>query len=282
MRRWFSIMSRLGLSAENYTTAERQLRQSALDSLEDKLTDMKLLGSGWKIMTDFLEQSSSKVTSNTNPETKMQLTEERESNPIELAMEVQDFLKNENIECVIGGSLALATFTQPRMTKDVDLNIKLTELEFGLLKNIFEKNGHPLSDWHRLKGKSGIKPPYDKEFAGVSILEYKGIRMDLFLNTCTATRWVHESAIVINNRKFVSMECLAYFKLFGINPNNNRYHKDMNDLVNIFNVKGFRSDIVESRLIEVFGVRSRQVSILRSLVKRREANRNNDSWWNNV
>jgi hypothetical protein len=130
-----------------------------------------------------------------------------------------------------------------------------------------------------MKGKSGILPPYDKEFVGVAILTYKGICMDIFLDTCGATRWVHESAVIINKRKFVSMECLAYFKLFAIDEKNSRYYKDMDDLTNIVCDKAFQASIVESRLVKVFGENSKQVETLRSLVQKKKARDSSDSWW---
>lgn len=273
--RGFSIIRQLGLTNLTYTTAERQARQNFISSAEEKFEDMKLLASSWPILTDFLQTSKPESPN----DGKLGYQNGKHFDPVSLAMEVQDLLTTRKIECLISGSLALATMTQPRMTKDVDFNVNLSEKEFKRLKTVFNQAGHQLSDYQTMMAKAGVKSPYDKEFCAVTVLEYKGIYMDIFLNTCTATQWAHESAVTINNRKFISLECLAYFKLFAINPKHKRYHKDMNDLVNIVETPGFKHDVVETRLIEVFGKESEQVSTLRTLIQQRDADRQKDPWW---
>lgn len=286
MRCGLSIVRRLGLTDVTYTTAERQARQNFIASVEDKFRDMKLLASSWPILTDFLQTRS--VVDQEHVDRKSESGVARPQglsrsgkhfDPVSLAMGVQDLLNVSKIECLISGSLALATMTQPRMTKDVDFNVNLSEKEFKLLKTVFNEAGHQLSDCQVMRPKPGIKPPYDEEFCAVTVLEYKGIHMDIFLNTCTATQWAHESAMTINGRKFISLECLAYFKLFAIDPKTKRYHKDMNDLVNIVESSGFKHNSLEARLIDVFGNESEQVSILRSLVRQRDTDRRQDPWW---
>jgi hypothetical protein len=264
-------MRRLGLTNLTYTTGERQARECYLASTEEKFQDMKLLASGWSTLKDLIQPNENSSTFGDQ--------NGKRFDPVSLAIEVQDLLKWANIECLISGSLALATMTQPRMTKDVDFNVNLSEKEFGLLKDVFNSKGHGLSNWQPIYAKRGVKSPYDKEFCAVAILRYKDINMDIFLNTCTATRWAHESAVTVSGRKFLSLECLAYFKLFAINPQNKRYHKDMNDLVNIVASVGFKHEEVESRLTEVFSEESQQVSTLRSLVQQRQEEIQQDSWW---
>lgn len=118
----------------------------------------------------------------------------------------------------------------------------------------------------------------NKEFVGVAVLFYKGVHMDIFLDTCEATKWVHESSVIVNKRKFVSKECLAYFKLFAIDEKNSRYYKDMNDLTNIVSEKSFQASVVESRLVKVFGEGSKQVKTLRSLLEKRDQMWRDDEW----
>jgi hypothetical protein len=278
MKRSLSIVRRLGLNELTYTTSERQVRQSFLASADDKFRDMRLLASSWLILSDLIQPEQTGV----NGKKVASLGEQngKRFDPVSLAMEVQDILTAVNIECLISGSLALATMTQPRMTKDVDFNVNLSHKDFKRLKTIFNSEGHHLSDYQSLYAKPGARPPYDKEFCAVTILEYKDIKMDIFLNTCTATRWAHQSAVTVSGRKFLSLECLAYFKLFAIDCKNNRYYKDMNDLVNIVASVGFKHQEVEKRLIEVFGEESQQVSTLRSLVQQRKEEIEKDPWWN--
>ncbi len=285
MKRSLSIFRRLGLTELTYTTAERQARQNFLASADEKFQDMRLLGSTWPVLADFMQRDHDSINRKGGSSRRLGTRDFAEQNgkrfdPVSLAMEVQDFLGGSGIECLISGSLALATMTQPRMTKDVDFNVNLSEKEFQRLKELFNAAGQQLSDWQALRAKPGVREPYDQEFCAVTVLKYKGINMDIFLNTCRATQWAHDSAKIIGGRKFISLECLAYFKLFAINVKNRRYHKDMNDLVNIVETVGFNHQEVEARLIEVFGDESGQVRILRSLVQQRDEERREDPWWN--
>lgn len=245
---------RLARSHNVYSTAERQLQECRVRSNEMKLNDMLQLGRGWKIWTRMFSSRANRYTG---------LQDDKEFNPVELAFEVHDVINKFGIDCVIGGSMGLFTLTQPRMTKDVDLNINTSDHQ--RLISIFGSDR--LTPMQRLYGKN-VLPDFRNEFVSVTTLTYKDINIDLFLNTCRATNRVHQTSTMIMDKKFISLENLAFFKLFSVDKLSKRYYKDLDDLTLIALSPNVDHKLIELYIIETFGDNSLQLQTWRDIIAR--------------
>jgi hypothetical protein len=256
-----------------YFTSERQLRESSKLSSSEKLQDMVMLGSAWH---DF---AVLRAGQNKGREDVWQVAARAarscgtDFNPVVFAMEVQDLVESVGIECVISGSVGMAVSTQARMTMDVDLNVRTTD--HALLKGLFERHGHELGTWGPF-GSTQAASGFSEEQVCVAILRYKGIDMDVFFNTCTATELVHQEAIVVQGRKFISPECSAHFKLYGMNPRNKKLFRDKDDLRMLARVENIDLKHVRDRAVKVFGADSMQVREWDDVVRMVELEEDNE------
>jgi len=258
-----------------YPSTERQLKSSLLDNVNVKFNDMISLNSCWYDWAQiFLSKESQAIRKFKTPDDDFAhlvsnwsgQQDSKNFNPVTLAHEVQDIITNAGIDCLISGSLSLYTITQPRITKDIDFNVNG---DLSKLQDLFISKGHHMSNITQLYPKNSL-PKFKTEHVNVSVLTYKDIRMDLYLNSCSVTQWAHDSAIVIQNRRYLSPECLAFFKLFAIDPKYVRYHKDLDDLILLLH-QGINDKIVADKLIEVFGSNCRQLVIWNKLIKQVDA-----------
>lgn len=181
-------------------------------------------------------------------------------------------MASHNIFSAIGGSVALCVWAQPRTTKDADINIGLPLDGYQRLKELFLGAGHEVSDLlGPYSGLKGIRPPYDEEKLYSFVVTYKGLNMDMYLNTCKATEWAITSAVKVNDYYYIQAECLAYFKLFGMRRKyGRRYHQDVADVLSLLSRPNFKNDLVLERLCRVFGPDSPQVMIFNQLLQENE------------
>ena len=153
-------------------------------------------------------------------------------------------------------------WTLPRTTKDVDININLVdEQDYARLKGLCNTHGHTLSDFREIfKAPRDVLPAFRDQCVQGCILEFCGLKMDIFFNTCTATQWAMEHARIVNYRNFLCPETLVWFKLFGMpsGPTHPRHHQDRHDIMQLLQLSGFRHDMVIHRLEEVIGSESRR------------------------
>lgn len=237
-----------------FPSTVRQMEQSSKAPLAQKFSDMLLLNRGWSCFGGSNEPFK--------------------GHPVELAIEIFKFLQDRDIDCAIGGSIALSMYTTPRMTKDADINVDICVGQISEVCDMFKNAGHTLDEPIEWGGGSRVKPEYRNEKMLSSLLKYKGLGVDLYFNTCRATQWAHQHARPLlfpqhpelGKVKFVSPECLAYFKLFGMQGKKwKRSYKDMADLEQLTALESFDFKMVDERITAVFGEKSHPLSVLRKL-----------------
>lgn len=154
--------------------------------------------------------------------------------PLDVAILLSEELGTRNIECAVGGSLALGIWSTPRATLDVDLNVYAQSHDQvdSLFQSLSVLGAVYLSEAH---GQNPITLPEAREKSAKDAIIHctiNNIDCDLFLDRTAAQRASkrRKKAVVIRRRtvNFVDAETLACYKLVWQRP------KDLVDLDMLF------------------------------------------------
>ena len=273
--RMLSVLTKLGFreGGTMYSTMERQIRQTALMSLEERFAELQVLNAGWTRWARFYLSSGVDYSDEARSLAEFCVKGEQNGNvfdPVELAKEVSNILSAENVRCAVGGSLALYLYAPARMTKDVDFNVDADEHDFHHIERIFTRLGHSMTRAMPLSSTK-VLPKHQHEKVYVSVLTFKGVRMDLFFNTCRATQMALDRSTIVSGLRFIAPESLAHFKLFSqcncenVVRGEARRARDYADLALLATVKTLNFREVEENAKEVWGEDSCQVKVWKRL-----------------
>ena len=184
--------------------------------------------------------------------------------PIAAAHKISNIFSKYNIPVVIGGSVGLMSFIQPRYTKDLDINILMPDsspdLQEDSLKKICNENGMEFLNYTTAAVPNKISKNQIK--MTLCYLKLDGFPIDVFINKGTPVYdKLFNEAKLVDGLKIAPAEFIIFFKMMVLNKNNkSRYYKDMHDIVQVLNInRDFNKDFVRERLVDNCGVNSNQV-----------------------
>lgn len=185
--------------------------------------------------------------------------------PINAAYKITKIFSKYEIPVVIGGSLAMMCYTQPRATKDLDVNLLLPDMtpdeEKKLLKKICEENGIDF-----LSYSSSMVPKKHTKFdmrMSICLFKIDQFPIDVFITKGTPVyEKLFRDAKVVEGLKFAPLECLLFWKMISIpkDKDSENYHKVMLDIHKALKMNGdMDKAFVRERLAENFGENSFKV-----------------------
>lgn len=165
-------------------------------------------------------------------------------NVFDQALFLADELSARSIPYAIGGALAYGLWSEPRATKDIDVNVFVPLAE---LPRVFDALRSLSANFDEARAR------HEALEQGMFIAHLAGYRVDVFIPSIDfsweAHRTAREQTIRGHPYRFLSPEALAVFKLLFFRP------KDLLDLEKLVFVQGTALDVeyVRRKMVEMMG-----------------------------
>ena len=167
-----------------------------------------------------------------------------------LALALTGELERDGIPYAIGGAIAYGVWSQPRGTKDVDLNVFIGPERLEEALDVLSRAGLEID-----RGRARIQMARDETVVG----HCGGMRVDLFLPTIPFSWEAMRTRRTVDTpagpRQFLSAEATAVFKLLFFRG------KDRVDLEALVAIQGARLDsaYVRAWIVEMMGEEDERV-----------------------
>lgn len=165
-----------------------------------------------------------------------------------------------DIECIVGGSLAVMVYTLPQMTDNVVFHVGISMHDANaepILRNVCAHD----DEWEFIR-LSKLRSPADRELdVGVAIIKVHGATCELYLNGCTPSRFVHQKALEVPfengspaSFKLAPPEAIAFYKTLTLERKNKRFHAEVDDVQQLMRCcTGFDRAWVRAQLVAAVG-----------------------------
>jgi len=185
--------------------------------------------------------------------------------PFALQIKSPKIFAKYNVEVVVGGSVALMPYMQPRMSTDLDINIKMErdmdELELRQsMAKICEENGMAFNNCSVTTTPPKISP---NRTPGMAICSVKidELPVDIFVKRDTPVYdKIFQEAKLMDGLKFAPPECIIFFKMSVLDNKSERYFEDMDDILQVLKINpGFPTAFIRESLVDLCGEDSYRV-----------------------
>lgn len=196
----------------------------------------------------FMKFHMNRMFTNTPTNKKLPVIPDQNTTSLTVALDIGNLLYSQNTPYAIGGVLALAMYSTPRNTQDVDMNVFLHISE---MRPVLELLGRK----HVITDQYGVSIPIGELLESKELIRFwwKNVKVELFPNSlpqfsseAMKTKVIHEISGV--KASFLSAESLILYKIL---LGRNKDWVDIERMIEV-NYQGINTDYVADWIDRIF------------------------------